>query len=140
MTPWIAVAPLSISVQQLEMRRLFPWGTIRANESQIVWSGEIAPDEYSRSYTLEMRYKLKCSPKVYVRDPDLRELAGNRRLPHMYDQAKQQLCLFLPNVGLWSPDRLIGNTVMLWAIMWLRYFEIWLITDVWHGGGEHPPS
>jgi hypothetical protein len=32
----------------------------------------------------------------------------------------------------------IDNTIVPWAILWLFYFEEWLSSDEWKGGGEHP--
>jgi hypothetical protein len=32
----------------------------------------------------------------------------------------------------------IDNTIVPWAILWLFYFEEWLWSDEWKGGGEHP--
>jgi hypothetical protein len=32
----------------------------------------------------------------------------------------------------------IDQTFVPWATTWLYYFEDWLITDEWKGGGRHP--
>jgi hypothetical protein len=42
--------------------------------------------------------------------------------------------------GFWNPANSIASTIMLWACLWLQYFELWLVTDEWHGRGEHPDS
>jgi hypothetical protein len=34
----------------------------------------------------------------------------------------------------------LANTILPWACLWLFYFEDWLITSQWKGGGEHPAS
>jgi hypothetical protein len=32
----------------------------------------------------------------------------------------------------------IDQTIVPWAALWLFYFEEWLSSDQWKGGGEHP--
>ena len=32
------------------------------------------------------------------------------------------------------------DTIVPWSILWLFYFEDWLETDEWKGGGMHPDS
>ena len=33
---------------------------------------------------------------------------------------------------------LLGNSVLLWASVWLFFYEVWTVTGKWLGGGEHP--
>jgi hypothetical protein len=130
--------PISIPLQVVELRRCFSFGEIKWDRRHLTWRGDISPDEFSRVYSITLSYKLGGSPEVFVRTPNLQDLAGGRSLPHVYDQKTQHLCLFVPGTNFWTPHKLIGSTVMLWACLWLRYFELWLVTDVWHGPGEHP--
>ncbi|AIQ89412.1 protein of unassigned function [Methylobacterium oryzae CBMB20] len=32
---------------------------------------------------------------------------------------------------------LLGRTIVPWAILWLWFFEDWLATGEWRGGGVH---
>lgn len=32
----------------------------------------------------------------------------------------------------------IANTIIPWTIEWLYYYELWLATGEWLGGGDHP--
>ena len=32
------------------------------------------------------------------------------------------------------------QTVVPWTSLWLFYFEDWLASNEWKGGGEHPPA
>lgn len=34
---------------------------------------------------------------------------------------------------------LIANTIVPWAVEWLFFYEVWLVTGEWGGGGEWPP-
>lgn len=75
---------------------------------------------------------------MIVESPDLHELSGGRRLPHVYAQVPPRLCLYLPLTGQWRPELRLDQTMLPWAVIWLYYFEDWLESDEWKGGGEHP--
>lgn len=72
--------------------------------------------------------------------PNLPVLAEGRPLPHVYrhDEAGTKLCLWLPRKNEWLPQMPLGETYIPWTSEWLNYFEEWLLTDEWAGGGEHP--
>src|ERR1039458_4583389 len=82
--------PLSLTVQAMGLRRLFPRGKTTTSKDSIWWVGEIAPNEYSRTYSLKLCYKQNSSPRVWVKTPNLKQLAGDRRLPHVYNQETQE--------------------------------------------------
>ena len=130
--------PLSMAIQAAGLNRLFPNGKTTMRLHSISWRGDISPSEYGRIYNVEMVYKRGTPPQVWVREPDLKVLAGDRQLPHTYDQKTQELCLYLPGCGFWGPEKSIASTILLWTSLWLHYFEIWLVTGIWHGRGEHP--
>ena len=112
-------------------------GKLRRN--QFVWEFEARPTPLSRVYRLKIKYKQSGSaPEVFVVDPDLTVLAEGRKLPHVYKQKPTRLCLYLPKTGQWTPEKSIAATMVPWALLWLFYFEEWLITDDWKGGGRHP--
>lgn len=75
---------------------------------------------------------------MFVDDPDLTELAQGERIPHVYQQKPTRLCLYLPGTGQWSSDKWILKTIAPWAVLWLYFFEDWLATEEWKGGGMHP--
>jgi hypothetical protein len=70
--------------------------------------------------------------------PDLQALAQGRPLPHVYEERPARICLYLPDTDEWSPDKRIVGTIVPWAVLWLYYFEDWLTTGEWSGGGHHP--
>src|SRR5216683_2487856 len=102
------------------------------------WQVEIAPSPLSRFYSLKIYYKPPASPTVVVTAPDLVDLAGGRKLPHVYSQQPPTLCLYLPGSGEWRPTMLVERTILPWSILWLFYFEEWIDSDDWKGGGVHP--
>lgn len=131
-------APLSLAAQAHGLRARFPNAKITATRQGVSWRGELSPAQYARSYDVEMRYRRSAQPEVWVRAPDLHALSGDRRLPHVYDQAEQRLCLFVPGCGIWRPNRALASTILPWACYWLRLFELWIFTDSWHERGVHP--
>jgi len=104
----------------------------------LTWNFEVQPTPLSRTYHLRIRYRQRDAPDVVVVAPDLAELSGGRDIPHVYQQKPVKLCLYLPGSGEWSPDRRLVDTIVPWAILWLFYFEDWLTTGEWNGGGNHP--
>jgi hypothetical protein len=32
----------------------------------------------------------------------------------------------------------IAHTIIPWSVLWFYFFEGWLATGEWEGGGEHP--
>ena len=65
-------------------------------------------------------------------------LAGGRRIPHLYQQKPPRLCLYLPRTYEWQSWMRLDQTIVPWTALWLFYFEEWLASDDWKGGGMHP--
>ena len=129
---------LSLAQQYLLLKRDFPDGTGEIGGGRIIWRQPIQPTPISRGYQLRLCYTLTASPKTTIERPCLVELANNKRIPHLYKQDPAQLCLYQPAYREWSPERLLSKTVIPWAVLWLFYFEDWLSSGEWKGGGEHP--
>lgn len=85
-----------------------------------------------------MVYKRGEHPNVFVEEPDLKVLAEGKRIEHLYSQETVELCLWLPSTGQWNSRMSIAETIMPWTVLWLYYFEDWLATGNWRGGGIHP--
>ena len=98
--------------------------------------GSIQPTRLNEVYLVEIRYVYKRSVSVMVRNPKLRRRDPGERIPHTYSD--DEPCLFLPGRRDWSPDKKIAVTIIPWLSMWLFYYETWLATGEWHGGGVHP--
>ena len=96
------------------------------------------PTPLSRSYTIRITMRRNQPPRVYVTTPRLSELAGDRQIPHLYSRENQQLCLYLPQTGEWSSGKSVGLAIVPWVFLWLYFFEEWLFSDEWKGGGVHP--
>ena len=103
------------------------------------WNCTLQPTPLSREYDVRIEFSRGQSPEVYIDKPDLVALADGRTVPHVYEQSPTRLCLYLPGSGEWHDRLLVGQTVIPWASLWLFYFEDWLVSGEWRGGGQHPP-
>lgn len=101
----------------------------------------LAPSEFGRIYTCELRLTPGAQPpEMFVLDPDLKTLADEEALPHIYPSkgAGTKLCLWWPKQREWLPQMKLSETYIPWTSEWLWYFEDWLASGAWSGGGEHP--
>lgn len=112
-------------------------GTGRLHATGLIWDYRDRPTPLSREYSMRIKFQRDETPSVFVTDPELSALAGARPLPHIYHDP-QRLCLTLPGAREWTGTMRIDQTFVPWATMWLYYFEDWLISDEWKGGGKHP--
>ena len=111
-------------------------GDLRAG--RFVWRYQTSPSPVSRLYSVRIEYRQGNSPRAFVDDPDLAGLTNGRRLQHVYEQRPARLCLYFPNCGQWCPWMRIDTTIVPWITLWLFYFEEWLVSNEWKGGGLHP--
>jgi hypothetical protein len=102
-----------------------------------VWEYAGRPTLLSREYLLRIDYRRGGVPQVSVKGPDIAALAGDRDIPHVYKDPLR-LCLYLPRSGEWDDTKRIDLTVVPWVVVWLYYFEEWLASGDWKGGGVHP--
>jgi len=129
----------SLAIQLNALQRDFPDGKGTIQRSRLIWAGDIQPSPLSRAYTTKVTYRLGKNPTTQVIRPSLKTLAGDRVIPHLYSQEDETLCLFLPWAHEWSKSMLLSKTIIPWACTWFFYFEHWLVTNEWKGGGVHPP-
>jgi hypothetical protein len=126
----------------LELMALgLPAADITYHSRQLNFRFDIKPGTFGRTY----RCLLKAmpdgrSPELFVLEPNLLMLADGRKPPHIYPNSGKgtKLCLWLPYASDWTPHMNFGDTYIPWTAEWLYYFEVWLATGEWAGGGEHP--
>lgn len=122
---------LSCGLQALGLKAA--WGTpLRVTQHDLHWRGELQPNPNSRTYLVDIRYRLGHHPDVRVEAPGLEP---NHRgwLPHYY-RHNDTLCLY--DDGDWSPTLHLAWTIVPWTIEWLFHYEIWKATGLWHGSGD----
>ena len=106
------------------------------NRDRAIWVGQIQPLSICDIYTIEVDYTQGKHPKIRVLFPKLRLAKGERKIPHMFNQ--ERLCLFRGINKHWDPSVGFNRNIIPWTSMWLYYYEMWLATGKWMGGGEHP--
>jgi hypothetical protein len=109
-------------------------GCLRAGN--LTWLYATSPSTLSRDYMIRIEMASGLPPRIFVDDPDIEVLAGGRDLPHIY-RNPTRLCLYLPGTREWQPWMRLDQTVVPWTTLWLFYFEDWLDSDEWKGGGKH---
>lgn len=120
----------------------FPDGTVIAQTTRhLIWETDVVPTPNSSTYRIRIDYTLDNAPKVYVVSPKkLKFASGHDKLPHVYSTPAQQICLFFQGFKEWQPSKFLARTIVPWASEWLMFYEIWLITGEWLGGGiDHTP-
>jgi hypothetical protein len=133
---YIHQKPLTTAQQGYFLTKAFPQFHIKSARNSLRCVGSLQPTPTSDSYTVEVEYKVPARPRVQVIHPRLRLAPGRTRLPHVFEG--NDLCLHV--VGEWRPDLLISEFVVPWISAWLFFYEIWLPTGEWHGGGHEPIS
>lgn len=98
------------------------------------------------------KYKLKITIdtfgyyKCYIVDPEISFESGIP--PHIYfldskiDEKNKvfkalRICLHLPDSGEYETNSPVWETIISWAIKWTEFYELWLLTGNWYGGGQH---
>jgi hypothetical protein len=126
---------LPIGQQVIRMQRERPEFKSAFNRNEVIWTGQLTPTKMSDTYTLRIKYKVPDRPVVEVIAPALRPLP-DKRIPHRF--AGGDLCLH--KHGQWTANMFIASTIIGWAALWLFFYETWLITGKWEGGGEEPKA
>jgi len=109
--------------------------------SYFYWECNICPTPLSRTYRVLIFFGSDQIPRAFVLDPNLKKLADGKIIPHLYNQSRAHLCLYYPSAHEWDASMSIANNFVPWIYLWLMYFEQWLATGEWYGGGIHfdPP-
>lgn len=137
---WIGQRRPLTAAQQFVNLRVSPIsrGSGQLRAGLLTWRYTATPSPLSRDYYIRIEFRQGRRPQVFVEAPDLHALAGGRRVPHLYQQRPPRLCLYLPQTNEWQSWMRLDQTIVPWSALWLFYFEEWLASDDWKGGGMHP--
>lgn len=144
------MAGLTIERQDRLIRRDWPFRTVLLGDSLALWRGFVTG--LSAAYDVSILYVTRplrdgyeyahsWFPEVRVIAPEIRRRAEepDTPIPHVYDEStahRPMLCLFDPAENGWSPDQSIAATTIPLIADWLRFYEAWMATGVWTGGGR----
>jgi hypothetical protein len=132
----INVQDKSIALQVLAMRSKHPQFTTSSTYQSMKVKGFLQPTSRSLSYHFILKYNLVESPKIKIVSPELQKNSKGEDAPHLYPG--KNLCLYHPKYREFSRSDFLFDTIIPWTSLWLYYYEVWLLTDEWLGGGEHP--
>ena len=127
---------ISLYNQYARVKQIFSnWDCRILFNNKLVIIGNVQPTALSENYTIRIEYGLKHDrPTIEVVSPNLKIHPNWKELPHIFPGDK--LCLyhkeFDPHIHY------IADTNIVWVTWWLYFYEIWLVTGEWKGGGiEH---
>lgn len=130
----------SLALQRAKIKQDWPEGVFtNVSYKKFVWLVKIKPTNISRSYDIRLECEINRPPRVYLYGENLKKLECSD-FPHNYgrdlNKYEVRLCLALPkefNYGMF-----VSDTIIPWTVEWLFYYEIWLYSGIWYGGGIHP--
>ena len=128
---------LNAAKQLFGLKAIFPDGCAALVQTKLIWRQTIQPSPFSRTYQIQVEYQRGQYPVIRVLAPNIRELAGERKIPHIFPLPGDPLCLYYADAREWNPSMSLAKTIIPWASEWLFHFEAWLLTDRWEGGGIH---
>lgn len=127
--------PTNVVIQGMQLQKAFPDSSCEFGRGSLVWEGTIQPTSVSDSYRVRLEYRHGKLPKVRLIDPEI-EYRNGSRPEHLYPDGS--LCIFYPRRPEWNHGMSLVRTIVPWVSEWLLYYEIWLATGEWRGGGIHP--
>ena len=124
--------------QVIALRKAYPDSKCDYKGNLLIWVGKLRPSPLSLEYNTILRYQLNNSPEVWIIGKELQKL-DDPNFPHHYkiDVEKHSVKICLYRHAEFSDRKLLAKTIIPWSVEWLYYYELWLITGEWLGGGEH---
>jgi len=96
------------------------------------------------AYILLVDWQFQTLPDVFVLYPsiDMRNWLDihtyGLQYNNIYHRRLPLICLWYPKKDEWMSDIPLVESVIPWAIEWTEFYELWLLSGVWYGRGEHP--
>lgn len=125
------VHPLPLHAQLAGLKQKVPGSDGFVRNNRLVWTGCITPTVRSVTYTVRIDVLLGKRPDISVLDPALEHWKGEP-LPHTYPGEK--LCVYMGDQ--WDASKSLVTFVLPWIVDWLLYYELWVGTGKWFGGGH----
>jgi hypothetical protein len=99
--------------------------------------GDLQPLRINACYRVRLTYRPGSRPRVFVEDPPLRA-RPDERIPHVW--GPDEPCCFDPRRPDWERYMPLAHSVIPWLAKWLFFYEAWLVTGKWLGGGADHAS
>ena len=127
--------------QMMTLRAAYPSASCERRNGTLFWFGKVKPTPLSREYNVALTYSNSQAPKVWVIGEELQKI-DDPNFPHKYevDPKNNMVWICLYRYREFTKDKFLANTIIPWTVEWLYFYEIWLATGTWCGGGEHPTN
>lgn len=95
-------------------------------------------------YKIRLDYYVQSSPDVYVVSPVIDMSSSldihtfGLKYHGAYKKELPRLCLTHYDSDKWNSAIMLTESYIPWAIEWTEFYELWLLTGTWYGGGVHP--
>lgn len=95
-------------------------------------------------YKIRLDYYAQSSPEVYVVSPVIDMSSSldihtfGLKYHGAYKKELPRLCLTHYDSDKWNSSIMLTESYIPWAIEWTEFYELWLLTGTWYGGGVHP--
>lgn len=133
---------ISLVKQCLHLKREYPESYCYMRRGRLLWWGELKPTPLSKTYKIRIEcYDFYQRPKVILYGDQIDGIERSD-FPHHFEIDREKpevvLCLHMPyeyDFRSW-----IADTIIPWTQEWLYFYEIWLATGEWCGGGHVPKT
>lgn len=134
---------VSISVQKHNIRKkYFQFIKKDIEGTDLKMELELQHSSKSKKFVVELEYiEANKIPKIFI---DAEQFPEDKleEIPHKYGIKNRkgkkyvEVCLYYKKE--WNRTMNISDTIIPWLIEWLYFYDMWLITGKWCGGGKHP--
>lgn len=130
------IRDIPIHIQRAAFQAKIPESDLYLKRDYLRARGKISPTPRSRWYTYEVKYKSQQNIRIFILDPLIKTELNGKKAEHLYKDGS--LCLFFPKAKEFDSKKLIVDYIIPWISLWLFFYEAWLVTGKWLGGGIHP--
>lgn len=127
---------IPVYIQQAAFKAKIPECNVFIKRNYLKATGTISPTPRSCIYVFEIKYWFGNKVQIFIRDPLIKTELNGKKAEHLYKDGS--LCLFFPKAKEFTPKNLIVDYIVPWISLWLFFYEVWLVTGEWKGGGIHP--
>jgi len=127
------IKTLGIREQAAWVRTCYPSFRCDVRGGLLVCRGQLQPTPVSRTYEVQVHYRVGTWPRVFVPVNQIQPLEPGGKIPHTYGADRP--CIFYPDRQSWRSDMRLSHTIIPWLSLSLMFYEMWRATGEWYGGG-----
>lgn len=130
------ISDIPIHFQLAALKAKMPRCDLYLNKNYLRARGKVQPTPRSIWYSYEIKYRFRENITIFIKEPLIKTELNGKKAEHLYKDGS--LCLFFPKAKEFDSKKLIVDYIVPWIALWLFFYEIWLVTGCWKGGGIHP--